>query len=322
MPLPVYPNAVRGLTFPVMKTMGFSTTVQSSPNLYTLRIANSQNPLWHFTLIYEYLKDNPLDLVPSLSPYTDYKYLQGFLLSVQGQFAEFLYDDPYDDFIGLRAQPGGSATYPSAFKTSSYPTSQWSYPLNSYIVDSGSPPHLQKVTTAGISGSTVPSWNHSGGTTSSGSMIVTDQGVFSGALAQTVPLVTDGEGNYYSPIQRNFGGQFLEDVTDLNTSAYPLSVWANGVLQTAGASGTGNYSLEGPGVAIPGYSYDGLYLQWWGAPPSTPITIMGGFYFRVRLESDQQDIEQFFQQFWTIGGSESKNGSGYLKMVSSRVPTT
>ena len=33
---------------------------------------------------------------------------------------------------------------------------------------------------------------------------------------QTLSLVTDGAGNFYSPIQRNFGGQFLEDITDLN----------------------------------------------------------------------------------------------------------
>jgi hypothetical protein len=319
MTLPIYPLSVRGMRWPSLKSGEYSTIVQKAANFYETRIVNSQNPIWHWSLIYEYLKDNPQDLVSSLSPYTDYRYLEGFLLGQQGQFAEFLYDDLTDDVIGLRNNPGGTATYPSAFKVSIYPTQQFFYPAGSYLVDTGATPHLQLVTIGGISGTTVPSWNQSGGTTTSGTMTVLDQGVFSGSLAQTLPLVTDGAGGYYSPIQRNFGGQFLEDVTDLNLTTYAsLKVWANGYLQTAGVSGVGTYQISGPGLAIPGYSYQGLYIQWW-ANPATPITALGQFYFRTRLESDSQDIEIFLNELWTIGGESSKNGSGLLKIMSSRV---
>ena len=38
------------------------------------------------------------------------------------------------------------------------------------------------------------------------------------------------------------------------------------------------------------------------------------------MEEDTQDFEQFLSQMWTIGGSESKAGSGFLKFMSSRIP--
>jgi len=77
-------------------------------------------------------------------------------------------------------------------------------------------------------------------------------------LAQ-LQLVNDGAGNYYSPIQRNFGGLFYEDVTDLNG---PIVVYANGILQTFGT----DYTIVGPGLALPGMSFMGLVINW--SPPA------------------------------------------------------
>lgn len=314
MSLALYPLAVRGLIWPIMKTHEFSTNVQKSRNLFSTRIINSQNPIWHWTLSYDYLKDNPADLVASLAPHTDYRFMEGFLLSLQGQFAEFYFDDLSDDTFGMRSQQPGSISFPSVFRTLTF------LYVGSYIVDNNAIPHLQLVTIPGQTGSTIPAFNTGGGTTVSGQVTFTDQGVFNGTLAQQVPLVTDGLGNYYSPIQRNFGGQFLEDITDLNTSVYPITVWAYGVRQTPGiSSGSGaNYEILGPGLAIPGHSYQGMYIQWF-SPPTPPITILGQFYFRTCMESDSQDIEQFMQQLWTVGGESSKNGSGMIKVASSRV---
>ena len=126
-------------------------------------------------------------------------------------------------------------------------------------------------------------------------------------------VVTDGT-TYYSPVQRNMGG-FYEDVTDLNGS---ITVYANGVLQTGGGS---NYTLKGPGLAINGFAYMGLYLQWVGSP-ATPVTAQFNFYFRVRFEMDTQDFEQFLSDVWTIGGDNGARGSGEIKLVSARPPTT
>lgn len=134
-------------------------------------------------------------------------------------------------------------------------------------------------------------------------------------LAAQLQVVNDGAGNYYSPLQRNFGGQFYEDITDLNGS---VAVYANGALASVG-TGAGQYQLLGPGLAIPGYSFMGMYLKW-GSAPAAPVTAAFNFYFRCRMEGDSQDFEQFLSNMWTIGGSESKNGSGYIKFMSSRIP--
>ena len=162
----------------------------------------------------------------------------------------------------------------------------------------------------------MPTWAVPTGTVADGGQVWLNNGAISGTLGQALALVTDGAGNYYSPLQRNFDGQFLEDITDLNTTVNPLQVWADGVLQVG--SGT-NYTVVGPGLAIPGYSFMGLVLQW-TAEPTAPITAAFNFYFRVRFDMDSMDFEEFLYNLWTIGGSDSKNGAGYLKLTSSRVP--
>ena len=57
-------------------------------------------------------------------------------------------------------------------------------------------------------------------------------------LAQ-LALVSDGAGNYYSPVQRTLDGVGYEDITDLNGA---ISVYLDGTLATAG-SGANQYTL-------------------------------------------------------------------------------
>lgn len=306
MSLSIYPAAVRGLSWPVTKTWNFSTTLSSAPNEYVSTLANTINPVWKWSLLYEFLLDNQTKILPALSPYTDYQYLQGFLLSNMGQYSAFLFDDPMDDAIGMLSVPGaGLATYPSIFKTGMF------YRYGSYVLDNSGTPHLQQVIQQGISGSAFPTFNVAGGNTTTGSVIFHDTGVFNGANAQALQLVTDGT-YYYSPIQRNFAGQFLEDVTDMNTTNYQLAIWANGVLKASGS----DYTILGPGLALPNSSYMGMYIKW-ASMPTAPITCAAQFYFRVCLESDKQDIDQFLSNVWTIGGNDSKN-SEYLNIKSRR----
>jgi len=84
-----------------------------------------------------------------------------------------------------------------------------------------------------------------------------------------------------------------------------------------------DYTIVGPGFAIPGYSWMGLVIQWINYPP-TPhlITAACNFYYRVRFLSDDADFEQFMHELWTIGGSAGKNGKGTLDLISSRTPVT
>jgi Conserved hypothetical protein 2217 (DUF2460) len=135
--------------------------------------------------------------------------------------------------------------------------------------------------------------------------------------AAQLQVVNDGAGHYFSPVQRSFGGQFLEDITDLNGA---IAVYDNGVLQTqvSSAPAAGQFVLAGPGLAVSGDSFMGMYLQW-GAAPTGPVTAQFNFYFRCRMEEDTQQFEQFLSSMWTMGGSEGKT-SGSLKFMSSRIP--
>ena len=292
----LFPSSVRGLTFTVLKRPEFSTLIQSSPNLYDLRLPQSKNPRWHWSLVYDYLKD--YDIQSSLT-YTDLRTMAGFFLSHNGQADDFLFSDPDDNSVG------------PALLTTAW-QARHLYKVGDSILDPAF--HWQRVTTAGLSGFTTPTWNDAGGTTTDGAVVWTDQGLYSAAgfpntLAQ-LALDNDGAGNYYSPIQRDFGG-FFEDITDLNGS---IAVYANGVLQTEGA----DYTVEGPGLALPGKSYAGLYLAWASAP-TLPVTATFNFYFRVRFESDEQDFEKFLNQLWTIGGHGAR-GAGEVRLMTSRPP--
>jgi hypothetical protein len=297
MTLLVYPT-LPGLTFPVLRSAEFDTLVQPAPNKYEVRLPQTTNPVWHWELVYDFLRDF---LTPGFTV-TEFRTLFDFFLYQGGQAGEFLYLDPDDNYVG----PAVIAGVPNT--------------------------------------------------------------------AAELAVVTDGAGRYYSPLQRTLGGLFYEDVTDLNTGASALAVYANGVLQASGTS----YVLGGPGLGLPGASYMGLYLYWnplpaWQAnsfhnlpyqildpaghiqqvaifagptggrmpafndaggtttdgsttwqdmglnpPPAAPVTAQFNFYFRVRFESDSQDMEKFSNQFWTIGGSEGKNGTGYIKLCTSR----
>jgi hypothetical protein len=241
----VYPNEIQGLAWTVLKNRAHDTITQASPGKVETRIAQTYNPIWTWTLMYEWIFDafegagNPM----AYAPYTDIRTLMGFTMARQGAFDDFLFDDPSDDSVG----PAMNSISPPV------PNTQAELQLFS----NGGSPDI-----------------------------------------------------YYSPIQRNMGGLFWEDITDLNGA---ITVYADGVEQTEGV----NYSIGGPGLSLPGYTFMGLYLQW-AAEPATPITAHFKFYFRVRFDGDTTDFEQWAQEIWTIGGENSRNGTGTLKLVSAR----
>ena len=316
MSTPIFPlttyqvnGGIRGLTWPVMKSAELGTTVQSAPNLYETRIQNYANPRWHWTLIYNYLKDNPKDVPALYAPYTDYQTMQGFFLQQSGQDASFLFSDPDDNSVG-------PALLTAAWRAN------WTPILDAIIVVSGNA--WEATTVTGPTGWSLPAGFSGAGPVTDGGVTWTKLGSASGTYPNPfaqLQVVTDGT-FWYSPLQRNFGGQFLEDITDLNTTTAiggsALAVYADGVLQTAGT----NYTLLGPGLALPTGSFMGMYLKWAMTspvgPPTGPITAQFNFFFRARFESDDLDFEEFLSQVWTIGGPDTKNGAGYLKLMTAR----
>lgn len=189
MSLSVFPS-LPGLTYTSVKASGFKTDIQSGSNESEVRLPQYSNPVWKWTLIFDFLHDF---FWGSFTAVSELRTLMGFFNSNLGSAAAFLYTDPDDNSVGP-ALVGGEPNVP---------------------------------------------------------------------LAQ-LALVSDGVGNYYAPVQRTLDGVSYEDITDLNGG---IAVYLDGTLATAG-SGANQYALDGPGLAIPGYSWLGMVLKWGPGAPS------------------------------------------------------
>ena len=188
MSLPVFPS-LPGLTYTSLKAPGFKTLNEEGSNGYEVRLPQYVNPIWTWTLIFDFLHDF---FWGSFTTVSELRTLMGFFNDQYGSAAPFLYTDPDDNYVGP-------------------------------ALVSGSP---------------------------------------NAPLAE-LALVSDGAGAYYSPVQRTLDGASYEDIMDLNGA---ISVYLDGTLATAG-SGANEYTLDGPGLAIPGYSWLGMVLKWGpGAP--------------------------------------------------------
>lgn len=326
MTLPVFPSQIFGRSYSLLKTPEFGTQIATSDGKAETAISLIVNPIWHFQLVYEQLFN---DLTNSSYVVSELEELMGFYLSMGGQAGTFLFDDPEDDaprgpIVAVAVNAGGSGYVVG----------------NQMKVPGVGTGAIVQVATVGTGGAITGLTLVSGGSyyvSTTGAQLANISGNGSGATVNTtavgtLQMVNDGAGNYYSPLQRNVGGQFLEDVTDLNPQdGSGLKVYANGVLQTPGT----NYNLLGPGLSIPGYSFQGMYLQWiaggvgfgdtafgdvgfgdGGGAPATPITASFNFYFRVRFEQDKQDFEKFLYRLWTIGGAEGQRGAGMMRLMS------
>lgn len=304
----VYPNLdqnyVRGLSVGVVKTMEFKNKNQDSPNGYSLRIANSSNPIWHYHLEYNYIYDqfNSPQNRSFYLPHSDIQYFMGFFAAMRGNFDDFLYFDDTDySAAGLRGGP-------------------WlrnkALPLNYAIIDGAG--NAQVVTTAGMTGAFPPTMNPSPTSiTTDNTVTYTNFGQFPGGWPNAPveqQVVTDGI-KYYTPLQRSIGGLYLEDVADLA----PTGGADYTTLQVYVAGAPTAVLLSGPGLATPTASFSGLYIDWGTSPPGGTVTASFQFMFRLMFEEQTQDFEKWAQQLWTIGGSKSKNGSGYVKLKTSRI---
>jgi uncharacterized protein (TIGR02217 family) len=82
---------VRGLGWTVTKNPTFSTEIQSSLAGREVRVQNFQNPIWEFTLAYEYLLNDPRSR--DENEQTPLETLVGFFLARGGQFDDFLMNE-------------------------------------------------------------------------------------------------------------------------------------------------------------------------------------------------------------------------------------
>jgi len=94
--LPVYPSQIYGLQLNFSRTAEFSTIVQSSASKSETRIVQAQNPIWHWSLVYDQLFN---DLTNQNYGVSELATLIGFYLQQQGQFGQFLFQDPEDNAV-------------------------------------------------------------------------------------------------------------------------------------------------------------------------------------------------------------------------------
>lgn len=85
----VFPD-LPGLTWDGAKSPEFRTTIVPGADGSETPIANWANPLWHWTLKYELLRDDATD---------ELRTLMGFFLRRLGRADDFLYDDPSDNAV-------------------------------------------------------------------------------------------------------------------------------------------------------------------------------------------------------------------------------
>jgi hypothetical protein len=235
----IFPT-IRGKYITVLKSDESDTIIQSSRARIETRISQMSNPVRHWEFVYDYLWDDPGNLLTGLSA-TDLQTLRGFI-NAHTQWDDFLYSDPDDNSVGPGLLPGGTPNVPNA--------------------------QLQ--------------------------------------------LIQDPTtGTWYSPIQRWLGGNAYEDLADFGPAG--VTLFDNGIAKFAPA----DYTLGGPGLAIPGFASLAVYAQWTGTPTG-PITAEFDFLFRVRFEENKQDFEKFLRNLYTIGGSNAQLGSGSLKIVTAR----
>ena len=82
---------IRGLGWSITKTPTFSTEIQESVAGREVRVQNFQNPIWEFTLSYEYLLND--SRWRDENEQTPLETLVGFFLARGGQFDDFLLNE-------------------------------------------------------------------------------------------------------------------------------------------------------------------------------------------------------------------------------------
>ena len=85
--------ALPGLAWSVTKSPTFQTRIQRAVSGRELRALDYPYPLWQFTLVFDFLRDNPA------AGFDELRTLMGFFMLCQCAFGTFLFQDPSDDRV-------------------------------------------------------------------------------------------------------------------------------------------------------------------------------------------------------------------------------
>jgi uncharacterized protein (TIGR02217 family) len=101
---PVFPS-LPGLAWSVTKAPIFQTRIQRAVSGRELRTLDYPYPLWQFTLVFAFLRDDPN------AGFDELRTLMGFYLSCYGAYGTFLFQDPTDfEVSGQYIGTGDSST--------------------------------------------------------------------------------------------------------------------------------------------------------------------------------------------------------------------
>jgi uncharacterized protein (TIGR02217 family) len=104
MPL-IFPT-LPGLAWSVTKAPTFQTRIQRAVSGHEVRALDYPYPLWQFSLVFAFLRDDPK------AGFDELRTLMGFYLSCQGAYATFLFQDPNDCYVSNQYLGiGDSSTY-------------------------------------------------------------------------------------------------------------------------------------------------------------------------------------------------------------------
>lgn len=100
----IFPS-LPGLAWSVTKVPTFQTRIQRAVSGRELRALDYPYPLWQFTLVFNFLRDN------ASAGYDELRTLMGFFLLCQGAYGTFLFQDPSDyEVAGQSLGTGDSST--------------------------------------------------------------------------------------------------------------------------------------------------------------------------------------------------------------------
>lgn len=299
MSLKVYPT-LPGLTLPVLRKMSFDTLTQSAPNKYETRLPQTVNPVWEWQLVYDFLRDFGYG---SFFTVSELRTIEDFFLFQGGQAGDFLFTDPSDNSVG----PAMNGSEPNT------PLAQLSI-VNDGLGNYYSP--IQR-TLGGLFYEDITDLNGAIVVYANGTLVT--QGIEPGQCQVLGPGLGLPGASYM--------GMYLQwNPPNAWQAETNYSVGAE-IMDPAGHIQQCTTHTSPTGGTIPtfndsgGTTTDGGVIwtdQGYNPGPTGPITAQFSFYFRVHFQSDSQDMEMFSNAFWTIGGSESKNGTGYLTLESSR----
>ena len=267
----VFPS-LPGLTWNVVKAPTFQTRIQRAVSGRESRTLDYPYPLWQFTLVFEFLRDNPA------AGYDELRTLMGFFMLAQGAFGSFLFQDPTDYTVtGAPAWATISGAMPAADGTG-YVVGDALTVTGGSVPANGSPCTLT-VSSIGVAGAIT-------------GLTVAGPGQYT-QLPPDVAAVAGGSGSGGSAnltgsnvvqLARPFGtanaGGFLEPIIAPNAVS---AVYINGIAQTGWI--LGNNGL----VTLP------------AAPTATQaVTADLTYYFLCRFIDDRYDFNNFMFRLWEL----------------------